>query len=308
MEAVGRLAGRRGPRLQQSPDGHQRLRRNGARPADARAAGAGHGPGNGEGKRTGPRRSPAQLLAFSRQQVMTPSVLDLNAIVTEMPADAPSALLGKDIRLSTILQPNLWPVHADRGQLETGHHELGGERPATPCRVEASSPSSRRNRELDHGYTQIAPRSQTRGVWSCWRSATPGTGWRRRRRAHIFEPFFTTKETGQGTGARPGNGAWHREAECREHRAVQRTGAWHGLQDLFAALFRDSAAGRPAGPLSPKKFKGGAENGALGRGRRGAPGSSAVASCKRRAMRCWKHVRAWRPSAWWSSTTDPFIS
>src|SRR5260370_13194049 len=58
-----------------------------------------------------------QLLAFSRQQVLTPAVLNLNAVVTEIGKMLPP-LLGEDIEVTTSLADDLCQVTADQGQIE----------------------------------------------------------------------------------------------------------------------------------------------------------------------------------------------
>src|SRR5439155_1202076 len=58
-----------------------------------------------------------QLLAFSRQQVLQPRVLDLNALVSELEKML-RRLLGEDVKLATVLAPALGRVRADAGQLE----------------------------------------------------------------------------------------------------------------------------------------------------------------------------------------------
>ncbi|HEX6881058.1 MAG TPA: PAS domain S-box protein, partial [Terriglobales bacterium] len=58
-----------------------------------------------------------QLLAFSRQQVLQPTVLDLNTIIKDL-IKMVSRLLGEDIRIELNLNPNLSRVSADRGQIE----------------------------------------------------------------------------------------------------------------------------------------------------------------------------------------------
>jgi len=58
-----------------------------------------------------------QLLAFSRQQVLAPRILDLNSAVGNM-EQMLRRLLGEDIELSTVLGKNLGQVKADPGQVE----------------------------------------------------------------------------------------------------------------------------------------------------------------------------------------------
>src|SRR6266404_2589051 len=58
-----------------------------------------------------------QLLAFSRQQVLTPAVLNLNDLVADMLRMLPR-LIGEDIAVSTSLAADLGRVKADHGQIE----------------------------------------------------------------------------------------------------------------------------------------------------------------------------------------------
>lgn len=58
-----------------------------------------------------------QLLAFSRRQVLQPRVVDLNVIVTNINKML-RRLIGEDIVLTTILNPNLRQVKVDPGQIE----------------------------------------------------------------------------------------------------------------------------------------------------------------------------------------------
>jgi PAS domain S-box-containing protein len=59
----------------------------------------------------------SQLLAFSRQQLLDPHVLDLNAVVFRM-ATLLSRLIGEDIDLQWRLATSLSAVYADAGQIE----------------------------------------------------------------------------------------------------------------------------------------------------------------------------------------------
>ena len=58
-----------------------------------------------------------QLLAFTRQQVLQPSVLDLNSVITDL-GRMLTGFLGADIELNVHLDPQTGRVRADRGQLE----------------------------------------------------------------------------------------------------------------------------------------------------------------------------------------------
>src|SRR4029077_18141318 len=58
-----------------------------------------------------------QLLAFSRQQVLEPQVLDLNVVVAAAEKML-RRLIGENVQLTMSLQTNLSPVRADPGQIE----------------------------------------------------------------------------------------------------------------------------------------------------------------------------------------------
>src|SRR6185312_16310483 len=59
----------------------------------------------------------AQLLAFSRQQILRPEVLDLNKVISEF-EPVLKRVVGEPCLLSMRLEPNLPRIKADRGQLE----------------------------------------------------------------------------------------------------------------------------------------------------------------------------------------------
>jgi two-component system cell cycle sensor histidine kinase/response regulator CckA len=138
-----------------------------------------------------------QLLAFSRQQVLTPAVLNLNDLVAEMLKMLPR-LIGEDIAMSTSLAADLGRVKADHGQIEQVIMNLAvNARDAMPSggqlRIETA------NRELDQGYVRHHPGARP-GQYVMLSVVDSGTGIDAETLAHIFEPFFTTKELGKGTG------------------------------------------------------------------------------------------------------------
>ncbi len=124
-----------------------------------------------------------QLLAFSRQEPYAPRVLDLNALVrgTEKLL---RRVIGEDVTLEFVLDPDVRNVKADAGQLEQVILNL-----AVNAR-DAMSRSGRlevRTRATGGGRVSVEVRDD-------------GAGMSEAVQARIFEPFFTTKATGTGLG------------------------------------------------------------------------------------------------------------
>jgi PAS domain S-box-containing protein len=138
-----------------------------------------------------------QLLAFSRQQVLKPRALDLNATVGEL-APMLGRLLGSDIRLETRLAPTLGVVLADPGQLEQVLVNLVvNARDAMPeggaLTVETG------NVVLDAGDAH-RDATLTPGPYVMLAVSDTGIGMDRETKSRVFDPFFTTKDVGKGTG------------------------------------------------------------------------------------------------------------
>ncbi len=138
-----------------------------------------------------------QLLAFSRQQMLQPRVLDLKEIVEQTQALL-RRLIGENIEFKISLDPSLGRVKADPGQIEQVLLNLvinardampqGGRLTIEACNV-----------EMDDSYkgehqVVIPGRYVVLGVQDT------GCGMDRETQARIFEPFYTTKELGKGTG------------------------------------------------------------------------------------------------------------
>jgi PAS domain S-box-containing protein len=138
-----------------------------------------------------------QLLAFSRLQVLTPAILNLNTLATEMESMLPR-LLGEDIEVSLTLSPELGAVEADRSQIEQIIMNLAvNARDAMPTGGKLKIRTA--NVEFDETYTRTHPGSRT-GKYVLLAVIDTGTGMDVATLVHIFEPFFTTKEVGKGTG------------------------------------------------------------------------------------------------------------
>ncbi len=138
-----------------------------------------------------------QLLAFSRQQVLTPTILDLNDLVANLHRML-GRLIGEDITLTTILQPELWSITADPGQIEQVIMNLVvNARDAMPTGGRLTVETG--NVYFDDNYAQTHF-AVPLGSYVMLAVTDTGHGMDRLTQAHIFEPFFTTKAPGKGTG------------------------------------------------------------------------------------------------------------
>ena len=138
-----------------------------------------------------------QLLAFSRQQILTLTVLDMNALVVDMEKMLPR-LLGEDVLVTTTLAAELGTVKADRTQIEQILMNLAvNARDAMPEGGEIAIETA--NREFDLAYVRQHAGAKL-GRYVMLSVTDSGCGMDSETQAHIFEPFFTTKELGKGTG------------------------------------------------------------------------------------------------------------
>jgi PAS domain S-box-containing protein len=138
-----------------------------------------------------------QLLAFSRKGVITPQVLDMNAVVGEMDTLL-RRLIGEDIELVTSFADSAARVRMDRGQLEQVIMNLAvNARDALPGGGQLTIEVARTS--LDQNYSSrhagVAP-----GAYAMVSVSDNGCGMDAETMAHVFEPFFTTKAVGKGTG------------------------------------------------------------------------------------------------------------
>ena len=138
-----------------------------------------------------------QLLAFSRQQIIQPTTLDLNTVVTGF-ENLLRRTIGEDIDLVTRLESELGRVKADSGQIEQIVMNLvvnardamaaGGEITIETANVEVGEISARTRLGVSPGHYVVLSVSDT------------GHGMDVRTQRRVFEPFFTTKAKDKGTG------------------------------------------------------------------------------------------------------------
>jgi hypothetical protein len=138
-----------------------------------------------------------QLLAFSRQRVFEPQVLDLNVVLKDL-EPLLKRIIEESIQLEMKLGQQLGAIKIDRSQLAQVILNLisnardamsGGGR----LKIETS------NVELEESYAHEHV-DVTPGEYVQLSVTDSGSGMDRETVSRIFEPFFTTKEKGRGSG------------------------------------------------------------------------------------------------------------
>jgi CheY-like chemotaxis protein len=138
-----------------------------------------------------------QLLAFGRKQVLQPRAVKLNEIV-ESHSKMLSRVLGEDIDLITILDPNVGEIKADPGQLgQVLMNLVVNARDAMPKGGKLTIETH--GVVLDDTYSRTHVTAEP-GAYVMLMVSDTGLGMDAETRSRIFEPFFTTKELGRGTG------------------------------------------------------------------------------------------------------------
>ena len=137
-----------------------------------------------------------RLLAFSRQQALSPRPLDANTLIADM-SDLLRRTLGEAVRLETRLAPDLWRIHADANQLENAIVNLAiNSRDAMPNGGHLTIETA--NVHLDE--RAAAEIEATAGEHVLVAVTDTGIGMSTEVASRVFEPFFTTKGPGKGTG------------------------------------------------------------------------------------------------------------
>jgi PAS domain S-box-containing protein len=138
-----------------------------------------------------------QLLAFSRKQVLSPRVINLNDIMLNLDSLL-RRLIGEDIEVLTVPDKGLGSVRADPGQIEQVIMNLAlNARDAMPRGGKLTLETS--NAQLDESYARRHQPAEP-GRYVMLAVSDTGHGMSAETQARIFEPFYTTKEVGKGTG------------------------------------------------------------------------------------------------------------
>jgi two-component system, cell cycle sensor histidine kinase and response regulator CckA len=146
-----------------------------------------------------------QLLAFGRKQFLSPTLLDLNAVVEDT-LHMMRPALGERVQIVTRLDRRLMAIYADAGQLgqvlvnlalnaRDAMHPLNG----GTLTIETSNATLGDDADSDDEGSS-RDRGLAPGAYVRLRVRDTGTGMDAATLARAFEPFFTTKPHGRGTG------------------------------------------------------------------------------------------------------------
>ncbi|MFN7977590.1 MAG: PAS domain-containing protein [Vicinamibacterales bacterium] len=138
-----------------------------------------------------------QLLAFSRKQIIEPTVLDVNAVVRGLQSML-RRLIREDVEVTVTLAGEPMLINADRGQIEQVVINLAvNARDAMPTGGRLILETAPVELDATYADTHVGARP---GRYVAAIVTDTGTGITPEVQAHLFEPFFTTKEAGKGTG------------------------------------------------------------------------------------------------------------
>ena len=138
-----------------------------------------------------------RLLAFARQQTLSPEPLDANQLLTGI-EDMLRRTLPETVKIEMVLAGGLWLTHADAHQLESALLNLAVN--ARDAMTEGGKLTiETANTHLDETYAALHPETAP-GQYVMITIGDTGTGMTPDVLNRAFDPFFTTKPSGEGTG------------------------------------------------------------------------------------------------------------
>jgi PAS domain S-box-containing protein len=138
-----------------------------------------------------------QMLAFSRKQIISPVVLNLNAVIDDT-AKMLRRVIGEDIEFQVVLSKQLWAIKADPDQIVQVLMNLcANARDAMPQggTLTISAENVKVKKQSVGGRHGVLP-----GDYVMLSVTDSGVGISKKELKDIFEPFYTTKKVGKGTG------------------------------------------------------------------------------------------------------------
>jgi PAS domain S-box-containing protein len=188
-----------------------------------------------------------QLLAFSRRQIVTLQLFDLNRLVAGLDKML-HRLIGEDVELATLLRPELPNVKVDAGQIEQVVMNLVvNARDAMP----RGGTITIRTEVVE--FSERSPEGVGPGRYVVLSVADTGRGMTEEVRLHIFEPFFTTKGRGKGTGLGLSTVYGIVKQSGGEVTVVSAPGEGSTFRIFLPALDRAAAAGVDGAPPPERK-------------------------------------------------------
>lgn len=140
----------------------------------------------------------ARLLAFSRQQTLSPRVIEPDRLIAGV-SDLLQRTLGEAISFATVSTDGLWKAFVDPGELENVLINLAvNARDAMPSGGRLTIETG--NAALDEAYVADLVEPVLPGQYVLIAVSDTGQGMTAETLAKAFEPYFTTKEVGKGTG------------------------------------------------------------------------------------------------------------
>jgi CheY-like chemotaxis protein len=137
------------------------------------------------------------LVAFSRRQTLAPIELDLNAVIDDIEAMLRQTL-GEAYELRVSKAPELWPVAADPGQLQSALLNLvlnARDAMLKDATVTIATANATLDGEYAGTHNEVRP-----GDYVALIVSDTGIGMSHEVAQRAFEPFFTTKDVGKGSG------------------------------------------------------------------------------------------------------------